>query len=117
RQRREPASDGEDRRAAAASFVSFPQAAVTSMLSRAQQLDLVEKAARAPSPHNIQPARWRFIGNEAQLFECASRWLTIGDPSGRDNRIALGMAWEGMSLALSTAGFFLEEPELCEVRY
>jgi nitroreductase len=87
------------------------------MLSPAQRLEVVEKAGRAPSPHNIQPARWRFLDDEVELFEQTSRWLSVGDPSGGDNRVSLGMAWEGMSLALSSAGFQLGDPVLAEVRY
>ena len=68
---------------------------------RERQLALTALAGRAPSPHNIQPARWRFVGDSAELWEETARWLSVGDPGGRDNRIALGMAWEGMTIALS----------------
>lgn len=72
------------------------------MLARERQLALVALAARAPSPHNIQPALWRFDGDTVELWEDTGRWLAVGDPTGRDNRIALGMAWEGMAMALSS---------------
>lgn len=78
------------------------------MLNREQQLALVALAARAPSPHNIQPARWRFAQNTLELWEDTERWLSVGDASGRDNRISLGMAWEGMAIALSGEGLQLE---------
>src|SRR5688572_260010 len=71
------------------------------MLSREQQLMAVALAGRAPSPHNIQPARWRFAGDTVELWEDTSRWLSVGDPTGRDNCLALGMAWEGLTIALS----------------
>lgn len=78
------------------------------MLARERQLALVALAARAPSPHNIQPARWRFDGDAVELWEDTDRWLAAGDPTGRDNRIALGMAWEGMAIALSNQDFVLQ---------
>lgn len=81
--------------------------------SRNEQLQLAELAGRAPSPHNIQPARWRFTegqaGGKIELHECTRRWLRVGDPSGRDNQIALGAAWEGMCLALSEHGYGVSE--------
>lgn len=87
------------------------------MLARELQLQLAEKAGRAPSPHNIQPARWRFGGHDVELHELASRWLRVGDPTGRDNRIALGMAWEGMAIAVSEHGWTLGEPMLDAAGY
>lgn len=77
-------------------------------LARERQLALVALAARAPSPHNIQPARWRFDGDTVELWEDTGRWLAVGDPTGRDNRIALGMAWEGMAIALSNQDLALQ---------
>lgn len=68
----------------------------------------IRLASRAPSPHNIQPARWRCAGDQVELWEDAARWLAASDPVGRDNQIALGMAWEGMALALSEVGLRLE---------
>lgn len=78
------------------------------MLAREPQLALVALAARAPSPHNIQPARWRFDGDHVELWEDTARWLAVGDPTGRDNRIALGMAWENMAIASSAQDLTLE---------
>jgi nitroreductase len=71
------------------------------------QLSLVASAARAPSPHNTQPARWRFAGDCIELHECVDRRLVVGDPTGRDQAIALGAAWEGMAIALTERGFRL----------
>lgn len=87
------------------------------MLTRDQQLTLVAQAGRAPSAHNIQPARWRFAGDKVELFEDPVRWLSVGDPTGRDNQIALGMAWEGMAMALSTLGLGLKQPEVSGLPY
>ena len=38
------------------------------MLSHDEQLALVSEASRAPSVHNIQPARWRFAEAAVVLF-------------------------------------------------
>jgi nitroreductase len=76
-----------------------------------QQLALVALAGRSPSPHNTQPARWRFAGDRVELHECVERRLAVGDPTGRDQAIALGAAWEGMALALSQAGYLLGPPQ------
>lgn len=64
----------------------------------------VAAAARAPSPHNTQPARWRLAGARVELYEATARWLSAGDPTGRDQALALGAAWEGLTLALADAG-------------
>ena len=72
---------------------------------REGQLSLVASASRAPSPHNTQPARWRFAEGRIELHECVDRRLAVGDPTGRDHAIALGAAWEGMAIALSERGF------------
>lgn len=87
------------------------------MLTRERQLALVALASRAPSPHNIQPARWRFNGDSVELWEDTSRWLAAGDPTGRDNRIALGMAWEGLTIALSGEDLALEFGEAIALDY
>ncbi|AQV94200.1 hypothetical protein BJN34_09905 [Cupriavidus necator] len=87
------------------------------MLTRAQQLTLVAQAGRAPSAHNIQPARWRFAGDRIELVEEPARWLSVSDPTGRDNQVALGMAWEGMAMALSTLGLGLTQPEVADLPY
>ena len=75
--------------------------------AREAQLALVASASRAPSPHNTQPARWRFSGDRVELHECVDRRLAVGDPTGRDHAIALGSAWAGMAIALSERGFQL----------
>jgi hypothetical protein len=74
------------------------------------QRDWVAQASRAPSAHNTQSARWRFVAGGVELHEDMRRWLEAADPSGRDNRIALGMAWEAMRLACGGAGWRLEDP-------
>lgn len=71
----------------------------------------VALAARAPSAHNVQPARWRLRGERLELWEEPARWLAAGDPSGRDASIGLGMAWEGLHLAAGADGWTLGEPQ------
>ena len=63
---------------------------------------LVREAARAPSVHNVQPARWRFEpGGDVVLFRALDRTLPVADPSGHDVQASLGAAFEGMAIALS----------------
>lgn len=82
-----------------------------SSFTRAEQLELVRFAARAPSVHNVQPARWRFrAGGEVQLYRVLERALPVADPSGRDVRQSLGAAFEGLALALSLRGLALGPP-------
>lgn len=69
------------------------------------QFALAEAANRAPSVHNIQPARFRFEPDGAiTLLEDRSRRLFVGDPHGADNQKSLGAAAEGLVLALSERG-------------
>ena len=61
---------------------------------------LVTEAKLAPSVHNVQPARWRFEGDDALiLFEDTTVRLPVGDPRGNDAGISLGAAAEGLRLA------------------
>lgn len=81
---------------------------MTVTLDRATQLALVAEANRAPSVHNIQPARWRFLdAGDVLLYEDTRRRLPVADPNGRDNAISLGAAFEGLILALSRRGLAL----------
>lgn len=81
---------------------------------------LIAEAALAPSVHNVQPARWRSIGDDGvALFEDLRCRLTIGDPRANDAGISLGAATEGMRLAASRHGLALvpaappaDEPDL-----
>lgn len=74
------------------------------------QRNWLAMAARAPSPHNTQPARWRFNGAVVELWQDGSRWLPAADPQARDYRIALGMAWEALSLAANLDDWRLQAP-------
>ena len=78
------------------------------MISAEQRENLVAEAARAPSVHNVQPARWRFVSDEELiLFRELGRELPVGDPTGHDLKASLGAAMEGMSIALSRLGLGL----------
>lgn len=80
---------------------------------RETQRALVAEAARAPTVHNVQPARWRFgADGRVVLYRAVDRALPVADPTGHDVRVSLGAAWEGMSIALSRRGLGLSEPEL-----
>lgn len=84
-------------------------------LSRETQRALVAEAARAPTVHNVQPARWRFLPDgSVVLYRAVDRALPIADPTGHDVRVSLGAAWEGMSIALSRHGLGLSEPAFSE---
>ena len=81
------------------------------VLSRAQQESLVREASRAPSVHNVQPARWRFgADGTVTLFRALDRVLPVADPTGHDVAVSLGAAFEGMAIALSRAGLTLGAP-------
>lgn len=61
---------------------------------------LIAEAMLAPSVHNVQPARWRLVGDDGLvLFEDCSVRLRIGDPTGHDAAISLGAAAEGLRMA------------------
>jgi nitroreductase len=68
---------------------------------------IVAEAALAPSVHNVQPARWRVVGDHLDLHEDNTRRLPVGDPQGRDTAISLGAAIEGASLAAARRGLRL----------
>ena len=81
-------------------------------MTSAELLALVDEARRAPSVHNIQPARWRAVGDRMlALYADPVRTLPVADPSGHDVQVSLGAAWEGMSIALSRRGFKAAAPE------
>lgn len=81
--------------------------------TQTDQRQLVAGAARAPSAHNVQPARWCFTRTgHIRLVEDRARLLPVADPAGADHRLGLGAACEAMSIAASRLGYELSEPEL-----
>lgn len=69
---------------------------------------LVAKAQLAPSVHNTQPARWRLVNDRVDFFQDISAHLPAADPDGHDSALSLGAACEGLALAASTEGLFLQ---------
>lgn len=66
---------------------------------------LAAEANRAPSVHNIQPARFAMDGTGRILVLAdLSRHLAIGDPTGRDMGLSCGTALEGMVMSLANRG-------------
>ena len=52
-------------------------------LTREDALTLVAEANLAPSVHNTQPARWRFLpGGRMLLLEDVRRRIPFADPTG-----------------------------------
>jgi nitroreductase len=79
---------------------------MSASLDRAELIALVDEARRAPSVHNIQPARWSLAGARGlALHADPERRLPVADPSGHDVRVSLGAACEGMALALARRGY------------
>ena len=82
-------------------------------MSAADWREVVAEASRAPSVHNVQPARWRpGPGGRLELLRARDRSLPAADPTGRDVRASVGAAFEGTALALSRRGLGLTEPAL-----
>ena len=81
------------------------------LFSDAMTRGVAELASRAPSVHNIQPARWRFRDDRVTLFRAIDRKLPAADPSGHDVNASLGAAFEGMCLALSEWNSGLQDLE------
>jgi nitroreductase len=80
------------------------------MFTREQQERILAEVSRAPSVHNVQPARWRFDEEGVTLLQDRSARLPAADPTGRDVEASLGASFEGMCLALSRFGLGLTEP-------
>ena len=79
------------------------------MLSETVFRDALTLASRAPSVHNIQPARWRVHDDSLTMFKDTGRTLPVADPTGHDVEMSLGAAYEGMCLALSQVNLALND--------
>lgn len=67
--------------------------------------ELVAEARLAPSVHNIQPTRWRLLGDgRLALVDDTGVRAPVADPAGHDVLVSHGAALEGMSLALNRRG-------------
>ncbi len=70
---------------------------------------ILDAIARAPSPHNTQPWRVRWIGTvlmELGLDE--RRWLRAADPMKRDAWLAIGCAVRNVQVAVAELGLVLD---------
>lgn len=63
-----------------------------------------QRAALAPSVHNIQPARWKREADVLSLFCDTNICLPAADPTGVASALSCGAVLEGMILALSAHG-------------
>jgi nitroreductase len=68
---------------------------------------IVAEARLAPSVHNVQPARFRFENGKLMLMADKRRMVPVADPEGRDFRISLGAAYEGLVIGLQRRGLML----------
>jgi nitroreductase len=72
--------------------------------------ELVAEARLAPSVHNIQPTRWRLLGDgRLLLVDDISVRAPVADPEGHDVLVSHGAALEGMNLALNRRGLALAD--------
>lgn len=73
---------------------------------------IVRRAALAPSVHNVQPTRWRLVGDTVSIH-CDTRvTLVAGDPHSRDAGLSCGAAVAATEIALSELGWQTELKEL-----
>lgn len=75
------------------------------MLTPDQKAAIVAEANLAPSVHNTQPTRWRFIENRIEIWADPARFLAVGDPQLHDAALSCGAALEGTIMALAERGF------------
>lgn len=60
----------------------------------------VDLACRAPSLHNSQPWRWKYVDGQLQLLGDHTRLLPATDPTGRQLHISCGAALHHLSVGL-----------------
>ncbi|MDX6287108.1 MAG: hypothetical protein QOG53_2593 [Frankiales bacterium] len=74
------------------------------MLTRDTADYLIAMASRAPSVHNTQPWRFRFVDNSIELRVDPARRLHVADPLGRELVISCGAALFNLQLAIKKLG-------------
>ncbi len=75
-------------------------------INHEQFRSIVAQAARAPTVHNTQPAKFKWSAPDViQVFGDLKRTLHVGDPTLRDHFTSLGAVCEGLRLALNQLGF------------
>lgn len=78
-----------------------------------QQHALIKAVSRAPSVHNVQPARFYFKDANIFLIEDITRRIPFADPTGRDTDFSLGIATEGLRIELLNHGYKLIDSGEC----
>ena len=66
--------------------------------------EVVDHARRAASAHNTQPWRTRLDGNRLLVEREHTRALEVGDPTGRETFLSLGVFLEHLTLASAAHG-------------
>ena len=85
-------------------------------LSSADQDALLRAAALAPSIHNTQPWRFRFVERTVQVFRVRERELPAEDPSRRMLFVSLGAAILNLRVAAAARGMGSEVRYLVDQR-
>ena len=75
------------------------------MLSEIEFPRIVARANLAPSIHNIQPTRWRWVNGAVQIAADRSVSVPFADPDGAGCGLSVGAAVESTVLALSELGY------------
>ena len=92
-----------------AALRGLPRARLDALPLDALRCLILDAIARAPSPHNTQPWRVRWIGTvllELRLEE--HRWLRAADPTQRDAWVAIGCAVRNVQVVAAELGLALD---------
>src|SRR5262245_66333148 len=77
--------------------------------------EVIAEARLAPSVHNLQPSRWRLVGDNVLLLGDSSRAIPVADPVGRDWRVSEGANFEGLSMAVGRRRSQVVRSAQCEL--